>query len=282
MPHSPQPRSATLEARRRAKRSVRAPLELSQHAAQSTHPHLTQAWGRHDLNLRQPQAPPQPNVDTTQRASAERATGPQPSPFKAYLNLMQADLFRVAGRLGAWAFVKTFFRDAGFKYCALMRTCTFLYRSKALRYTLYPAARFVMKQFGYRYNVAIPPRTDIGPGLFIGHVGGIVVNGRTKIGKNCNLSQGVTIGQTNRGAKQGCPTIGDNVYIGPNAVIVGRIRVGNNVAIGANCVVTKDVPDNAVVVGIPGRVISDEGSEGYINRTEYEAQLYPGGVSSGL
>ncbi|ADI14984.1 serine O-acetyltransferase [Truepera radiovictrix] len=188
---------------------------------------------------------------------------------------MQADLFRATGRLGAGALLGAFFGHAGFKYCALMRTCTFLHSRKSLRYTLYPVARLVMKQFSYRYGIQIPPQMDIGPGLFIGHVGGIVVNGRTKIGKNCNLSQNVTIGQTNRGAKQGCPVIGDNVYIGPGAVIVGRVRVGNNVAIGANCVVTKDVPDNAVVVGIPGRVISDEGSAGYVNRTEYEARLFP-------
>ena len=63
------------------------------------------------------------------------------------------------------------------------------------------------------------------------------------------------------------PTIGDNVYLGPGAKIFGKIQVGNNAAIGANCVVTRDVPDNGVAVGIPAKVISYEGSTGYINNT---------------
>ena len=85
------------------------------------------------------------------------------------------------------------------------------------------------------------------------------------IGKNCNLSHGVTIGVNRRGERQGVPTIGDNVYIGPGAKLFGGISVGDNVAVGANCVVTHDVPENGVVVGVPGRIISYEGSQGYIN-----------------
>lgn len=93
------------------------------------------------------------------------------------------------------------------------------------------------------------------------------------IGKNCNLSQEVTIGITPRGERQGTPIIGDNVYIGPGAKIIGNVKIRNRVAIGANCVVTKDVPDNAVVVGIPGRVIAYQGSKGYVNQTDYEKNV---------
>jgi len=71
-------------------------------------------------------------------------------------------------------------------------------------------------------------------------------------------------------ARPGVPTIGDNVYIGPGAKLFGAIVVGDNAAIGANCVVTHDVPENAVVVGIPGKVISYEGSQGYINNNDDE------------
>ncbi|MFC2064935.1 serine O-acetyltransferase [Chloroflexota bacterium] len=78
------------------------------------------------------------------------------------------------------------------------------------------------------------------------------------------------MGKANRGEREGYPVIGDNVYIGPGAKIIGKVHVGNNVAIGANCVVTKDVPDNAVVAGVPGRVISMKGSEGYVENTDYE------------
>jgi serine O-acetyltransferase len=92
------------------------------------------------------------------------------------------------------------------------------------------------------------------------------------IGDNCNISQGVTIGEANRGPRKGTPVIGNNVYIGPGAKIIGAVHIGNNVAVGANCVVTRDVPDGAVVVGVPGRVISYEGSKGYIIRTDYDTQ----------
>jgi len=80
----------------------------------------------------------------------------------------------------------------------------------------------------------------------------------------------VTIGRSNRGRYAGVPVLGNNVFIGAGAKLFGNIRVGNNVAIGVNCVVTKDVPDNAVIVGIPGKVISYKGSKGYINKADWD------------
>jgi serine O-acetyltransferase len=122
----------------------------------------------------------------------------------------------------------------------------------------------------YKLGISIPYTTSIGSGFYIGHFGGIVVNEKSVIGRNCNISHGVTLGVANRGRNKGCPTIGDNVYIGPGAKIVGAVRVGSNVAIGANCVVTRDIPDGSVVVGVPGRVISHQGSAGYVCRTDYD------------
>lgn len=118
--------------------------------------------------------------------------------------------------------------------------------------------------------MAFLTNAQIGPGLYIGHHGGIVTNEEMQIGKNCNLSHDVTIGVSRRGERAGVPVIGDNVYIGPGAKIFGKITIGNNAAIGANCVVTKDVPENGVVAGIPGKVISYEGSAGYINNRVYD------------
>jgi len=135
---------------------------------------------------------------------------------------------------------------------------------------IYPLARIMLHHLTYKLGISIPPSTKIGSDFYIGHFGGIVINHKSVIGKNCNISQGVTLGQANRGANKGYPSLGDNVYIGPGAKIVGAVKIGNNVAIGANCVVTKDIPDNSVVVGVPSRVISKEGSAGYINRIGYE------------
>jgi len=122
-------------------------------------------------------------------------------------------------------------------------------------------------------GISIQIETIIGSGFYIGHFGEIVIHPMSEIGKNCNISQGVTIGKANRGKNKGYPVLGDNVYLGPGAKIVGAVKIGNDVAIGANCVVTKDIPDHSVVVGIPGRVISQGGSQGYVNRTDYEDKI---------
>jgi serine O-acetyltransferase len=159
----------------------------------------------------------------------------------------------------------------GVKYMFYLRLCRCLktQRPRILFWPLYRVAMRLFTRYKYKFGCSIPHTTSIGFGFYIGHIRDIVINERAVIGDNCNISQGVTIGQANRGRRKGTPVIGRNVYIGPGAKIVGAVRVGNDVAIGANCVVTDDVPDHAVVVGVPGRVISFEGSAGYVNRTDY-------------
>lgn len=103
-------------------------------------------------------------------------------------------------------------------------------------------------------GISIPPGVKIGRGFYIGHFGGIVVHGNVKIGENCSIGTGVVIGTRGLGNK-GVPVVGNNVYVGVGAKILGGITIGNNVKIGANAVVLKDVPDNCTVVGIPARII---------------------------
>lgn len=102
-------------------------------------------------------------------------------------------------------------------------------------------------------GIILPKRTQIGGGLRIYHYSGIVLNPNVKIGKNCSIRQGVTIG--NRRSENDCPIIGDNCNIGAGAKILGSICIGNNVSIGANAVVLNDVPDNATAIGVPARII---------------------------
>jgi serine O-acetyltransferase len=123
---------------------------------------------------------------------------------------------------------------------------------------------FILHHYQIKYGIQIPYKTKIGAGLVIYHYGCVVINSNVIIGKNCCLSNSVTIGVHHRGEKKGNPVIGDNVYISPGAKIIGNIKIGNNTLIGANSVVVDDIPDNAVVIGIPGRVISYAGSEGYV------------------
>jgi serine O-acetyltransferase len=113
-------------------------------------------------------------------------------------------------------------------------------------------------------GISLPASASIGHSFYIGHFGPIIVHPAAVIGNNCNISQGVTIGISGRDANRGVPVIGDRVYIGPNAVIAGKIKVGDHAVIGALTLVVKDVPENAVVSGVPAIVISLKGSEGYI------------------
>lgn len=126
--------------------------------------------------------------------------------------------------------------------------------------------RMVLRKHQIKYGFQIYPETEIGEGLYLGHWGALVINPKAKIGRNCNIAQGVTIAQSNRGKNEGVPTIGDEVWIGPNAVIVGNIRIGNNVLIAPNSYVNFDVPANSVIIGNPGQMTSNEkATEGYIN-----------------
>jgi len=187
-----------------------------------------------------------------------------------YIFLVKSDLFRYAEDFKLSSFIYHYFLTPGFKYSFWMRTCSFYKSHPFYRIFSFPFAWLILNTLQYKYGFAVSYHTKIGSGLFLGHTGGIVVNFKVVIGKNCNISHQVTLGIANRGTHKGVPIIGDNVYIGPGAKIIGDINIGNNVAIGANCVVTKDVPDNAVVVGVPGKVISYEGSMGYVNKTNYE------------
>lgn len=100
-------------------------------------------------------------------------------------------------------------------------------------------------------GIDLPKHAKIGKGLYIGHFGGIIISPDAEIGEFCNLSHDVTIGIGGRGEKSGVPKLGNRVFIGPGARIFGSIKIGDDVAIGANSVVTKDIPDRAVVMGIP-------------------------------
>lgn len=115
-------------------------------------------------------------------------------------------------------------------------------------------------------NIDWTTKLDIGPGLFMAHVSGITINPQSHIGKNCNIHKGVTIGRENRGKREGVPTIGDEVWIGINATIVGNIHIGNDVLIAPGAYVNIDVPDHSIVIGNPAVVRHcDNATYKYIN-----------------
>ena len=184
--------------------------------------------------------------------------------------LWKSDLYRnIGGRLGWKAGLRAYRLVPGFRFLFWYRLANQTRGAGGWWKLAYVLARIMHRHYLFKFGISIPYDTEIGPGFYIGHFGGIVVNSAAKIGRNVNISQGVTIGQVNRGERQGVPVIGDNVYIGPGAVIIGAIQVGNGCAIGANAVVTRDLPDNAVAVGVPAKVISLAGNSGYVEHCDY-------------
>lgn len=117
----------------------------------------------------------------------------------------------------------------------------------------------LLKICSFKYGIQIPPQTHIADGFRIVHFGTIVVNPGAKIGKNFNLAEGTLIGNS-QGKKAGVPTIGDNVCMNANSIIIGGVHIGNNVLIAPGAFVNFDVPDNSIVIGNPGKIITKETS----------------------
>lgn len=116
------------------------------------------------------------------------------------------------------------------------------------------------------YGLEIPYNTQIGKGLYIGHAYNITINPKTIIGDNCNIHRGCLMGQQNRGRKEGAPVIGNKVWIGINACIVGKVSIGDDVLIAPNSYINCDIPSHSVVFGNPCIIKHRENAtEGYIN-----------------
>ena len=127
--------------------------------------------------------------------------------------------------------------------------------------------KLIYKVICDRHGIELPWQTEAGKGLYLGHAYNITVNPNAKIGKNCNLHKGIVLGQTNRGEKQGAPVLGDCVWVGINAAIVGGVTIGDDVLIAPNAFVNCDVPSHSVVFGNPCIIKTKENAtDQYINR----------------
>ncbi|BBY25589.1 serine O-acetyltransferase [Mycobacterium stomatepiae] len=105
-------------------------------------------------------------------------------------------------------------------------------------------------------GVEIHPGATLSKGLFIDHATGVVIGETAEVGDDVTIYHGVTLGGSGRDTGKRHPTIGDRVVIGAGAKVLGAIKIGDDSRIGANAVVVKEVPSGAVVVGVPGQVIS--------------------------
>jgi serine O-acetyltransferase len=180
---------------------------------------------------------------------------------------INADLCRYNGGVSAHHWYRAWRFEPGFRLTLLMRVCRFMRLRPWWRWTLYIPLRLWFNSLSMKLKVFMDPLGDIGPGLYLGHPFMILINWRVKIGRDCSIGHEVTLGSHSRGERKGCPEVGNRVYIGPGSKIIGAVKLGHCSAVGANAVVTRDVPDNAVAVGVPARVISTKGSADLVTNT---------------
>jgi len=145
---------------------------------------------------------------------------------------------------------------SGFHALVFHRLSKFLWQ---LKIPILPRA---VSQIGkFLTGIEIHPGATIGKGLFIDHGMGVVIGETAIIGENVTLFQGVTLGGTGKETGKRHPTLGNNIVIGTGAKVLGNITIGDNSYIGANAVVVKDVPVNSTVVGVPGRITKQDGKK---------------------
>ena len=187
---------------------------------------------------------------------------------------LRADAYRYHEQATVRAVILSYFLYPGFRFSYYIRKVAFYSRSKkSYGFFAYLYNRALLRHYRFKYGFDISPTTKIGPGLYIGHFGGVVISPEAVLGANVNIAQGVTIGAASRGPRTGAPTLEDRVWVGANAVIVGKVTIGHDALIAPGAYVNFDVPSMAVVLGNPGKVVSSAGSIGYVNRILEDTRL---------
>ena len=150
--------------------------------------------------------------------------------------------------------LEVFLTYSGFHAIRMYRFAHFMYRHN---YKL--VARMVSQFARFLTGIEIHPAAKIGNGVFIDHGAGVVIGETAEVGDDCTIYQGVTLGGTGKDKGKRHPTLEKGVMVAAGAKILGPFTVGKHAKIGAGSVVLKEVPANATVVGVPGRVVRIKG-----------------------
>ena len=158
-----------------------------------------------------------------------------------------------------------------YKYLKTLRYCEFHCNNSGLLHKiLYRYYKLRLHRLGFKYNLRIPENV-CGYGLSIMHIagcGGCLINAK-KVGNYVKLQTGVLLGNTNHSESEK-PMIGNFVGFGPGAKVLGKVTIGDNCFVAANAVVVKDVPDNAIVGGVPAKIIKMKDQYEYVSKAEKE------------
>lgn len=176
--------------------------------------------------------------------------------FKECLRYIKSDLAMFPKK--NFGGIKYFFSNASFKLTIWLRIGHYLRQKRGLIFKLlYGMVFLIHKHNQYLTGIQIRLETKVGEGLRFQHFSGIVINEAAVIGHHCLIFHGVTIGA----ASSGIPRIGNHVILSSGCKVIGGVHIGDNVIIGANAVVTHDIPDNSIAVGIPAKVIGQNNSK---------------------
>lgn len=188
-------------------------------------------------------------------------SGPESARFAV---AWRADVFRIAGDTRRRSLIGLVARHRTFRPIFTSRLCAWSRTWPAPARPLATIVRQVHRWAQQQAGMDLPAEASIGPGLTIVHGWGLVVSPDARIGANVTLFHGVTIGRRDRFDHDarlvgGAPRIGDEVWIGPGALVVGPLQIGNGARIGGGATVSKDVAERRLVVGNPGKILDDEG-----------------------
>lgn len=187
-------------------------------------------------------------------ADGEKLAIPVPENYRDCALLVRSDYYRHSGcDKPLW---KVFFNGLS----RISIGFSFWFRMSQHKGWAFPFTCFMLRRYKHRYGLFVPRHTRIGYGLYIQHCCGLVINKRAVIGNNVNLGQFTTIGSNVERAA----IIGNNVYVGPNTCIVDDVVVHSRTTIGAGAVVTRNVPTDTTVAGVPAKSIGIPHHDEYI------------------
>ena len=169
--------------------------------------------------------------------------------------LIISDFNRISDIGGVKMFFRGLLLHESFSVTFWFRVASWLQNKTGVYKLLNVIVRIILRHNSHKTGISLKPGTDIGGGLLFHHFSCIILSPYIHVGKNFTVYQGVTIGRIHKGKRAGVPYIGDNVTVFAGSKVLGNIRIGNNVTIGANAVVLHDVPDNAVVAGVPAKIL---------------------------
>lgn len=192
-----------------------------------------------------------------QKNKGTKKNMPLPQEIRCKIDAILADVDAICDRdPAALGRGEVIFLYSGFHAVLLYRL------AHALLQKGYPLTARAVSQFTRLVTgIEIHPGATIGKGLFIDHGSGVVIGETAIVGDNCTIYQGVTLGGTGKDTGKRHPTLGDNVMVGAGAKLLGNFTVGSGSKIAAGAVVLTDIPENATAVGVPAKVVRQNGAK---------------------